>query len=125
MNINNIIGNSDFAIDETRRAVAAWRKIQDKPESIIIFRGQATTLTAQTMRIELIRGSGKEIEGKFGETFVRMALVFGVKGHPTVSDTDIQRGDSFNYNDTVYQVIDVVEYPGEVVATVDVYDSRG
>jgi len=40
----------------------------------------------------------------------------GVKDHPTVTDTDIQRGDTFALNGINYRVVDLVFVPGEVQA---------
>ena len=47
---------------------------------------------------------------------VQRAVVFGVREHPTVADTDIQRGDRFVMGATEFEVIGVIEAPGEVQA---------
>ena len=47
---------------------------------------------------------------------VQRAVVFGVRDHATVADTDIQRADRFVLGDTEYEVIGVIAVVGEVQA---------
>ena len=47
---------------------------------------------------------------------VQRAVVFGVLGHATVADTDIQRADRFVVGATEYEVIGVIAAAGEVQA---------
>jgi hypothetical protein len=124
-NINNIVGEAR-GITASDRAVTAWKRIQDNPASIVLVRGTPPApLSAQTVRIEFTRGSGQEGAGEAGVSDIRLATVFGVRDHPTVTNTDIRRGDRFKYNDTQFQVSSVARYAGEVQAIADVYDSRG
>lgn len=96
------------------RAVSAWQRIQDSPTSISLARGDVD-LDPQTVRIEWTTVHEKQGEG--GEVAARGLVIFGVAGHPTVADTDIQRGDRFRLNGGNYHVIDVAGYPGEIQAS--------
>lgn len=104
------------------RAVLAWRRINDRPTSIIIRRG-GTTLDAQTVRIEW---SGYAREDEDIEVAVDAMpgvgrlTVFGVRGHPTLPDTDIQRGDRFIIGAAEAEVLAVMLPPGEAQAVCEV-----
>lgn len=112
---NDWIGTGVFGPNTTARAVRAWNRIRDREALVTIKRG-GSTVAAQTVRIEPDTASN-EVSGDGGGSSSRqMATVFGVKDHPTVSDTDIQRGDQFAYNAAIYRVVSVVYPPGEVQA---------
>ena len=100
-----------------QRAVAAWGRIQDNASSITIMRG-SSNLSAQTVRVELVR-EGQDQPGMAGEAGMWRAMVFGVRDHPTETDTDIQKGDRFVYGGSEYRVIAVAQWPGEVQATAE------
>lgn len=102
------------AIDAEHRAVLAWRRILDKPTDITIKR-TAGTLAAQTVRLEYDE-SVMEPSSAAGQAAVRRLIVFGIKDHPSESDTNIRRGDRFVYESVEYQVTDTVRTLGEVQA---------
>lgn len=112
----------DFAAwrdDTTARAEAAWTRIQQRPVSITIRRG-TDMLDEQTVRVELSSSAREDLDVRRGLNLlpgVQRAVVFGVRNHPTVADTDIQRGDRFVLAQTEYEVIAVIVLPGEVQAT--------
>lgn len=117
--INAWLSQGNEAISVTSRAVDAWNRIQRNPTSVTIVRGQ-TTLSAQTVRVELdnATSSRAEIRGDGGgNSAQRACVVFGVKDHPTATDTNIQRGDRFALNGQQYRVSQVLSAPGEVQAT--------
>lgn len=111
----------DFATwrrDNTARAIAAWQRIQDQPSAIVIRRA-GTALDPQTVRIEFSDAAREDMDVRRGLNVtpgVQRVIVFGVKGHPTVADTDIQRADRFVLGDTEYEVIGVIAAAGEVQA---------
>lgn len=96
------------------RAADAWRRIQDKPTSIVLKRG-TTLLDAQTVRIEFSSGANEQPAPTATPGFLNVTI-FGVKDHPTVSDTDIQRGDRVVLENTEYEVVGVIASIGEVQA---------
>lgn len=100
------------------RALDVWRRIEEKPAAITIRRG-AATLDAQMVRIELGSGAREDRDLRRGLNVlpgVQGAVVFGVRGHPTVLDTDIRRGDRFVVGMTEFEVVGVIEAAGEVQA---------
>lgn len=114
--LNTILsaGTAGIAAD---RAALAWRRISEKPTSITIKRG-TTTLSAQTVRVE---SSGSSVRvGTAGAVAVRDVVVFGVKSHAVVTDTNIRRNDRFVYGGEEYQVKDIVLTLGEVQARCEV-----
>lgn len=102
-------------INAEERAVRAWRRILRKPDEVALRRGTAT-LTAQVVRVtyDNVRNTGANEAG--GQATERRVVIFGVRGHPTVADTDIRVGDRFARGATVYQVQDVILLPGSVQA---------
>lgn len=104
------------AIDPVPRAVDAWRRISDKPTSLTLKRS-SSTLPAQTVRVEFDNAQNSETKGGTGFSSQRAVVVFGVRGHPTVANTDIQRGDLFALNGYKFRVLEVIYQLGEVQAT--------
>jgi hypothetical protein len=72
-------------------------------------------LAAQSVRISLSE-SGMDQSGAAGEGFVRRAVVFGVRDHASVTDTDMQARDRFIYQDREWEIFEVIEVPGEIQA---------
>lgn len=115
-----VIGN----IVPSERASDAWRRIQRDPQVITFVRGGAE-LPPQTVRV-VMGTETNEREGTVGDGVRRVGYIFGVRSHPTVSDTDIKAGDRFAVNvgtDEVpqwvsYTVRDVDYRPGEVQARI-------
>lgn len=102
------------AIDDGSRAVDAWSRIQGDTSSIVIVR-DGTSLAAQTVRVEF-SGTGEEQMNATGRSGHQRCVIFGVKNHPSVTDTNIQARDRFVINKVQYEVISVITPPGEVQA---------
>lgn len=120
MRISNWFGDVAVPqIDPEARAIAAWQRIQDRPSEVILNR-EGSPLAAQTMRIEMV-ARRDTLVGPAGQTLVLPVRLFGVRGHPTVSDTNLQRLDRFALNGLIYEVQSVVEYAGEVQALAAAY----
>ena len=79
------------AIPASGRAAAAWARINDKPTSVTFRKPDGTDLDAQTVRLEY-DSRVSESESPAGQTPVRKLIIFGVKDHDTVTDTDIGEG---------------------------------
>ncbi len=119
-NFHAWLGQGNNAINATSRAVDAWNRINRNPTSVTLVRG-AVELSAQMIRIEFDNQVDSEINGDGGGMSSRRdAVIYGVKGHPTVTDTDIQRGDRFAINGKRYRVVQTIDVPGEVQATCEV-----
>lgn len=107
--------SSDFTPDAAVRAVAAWSRIQDKPETITVYRNRVAQ-AEQTVRIEYNTETRETAGDSGGTSSMRLLVVFGVKDHPTVADTDLKRGDLFTHEDTDYRIVNVITTMGEVQA---------
>jgi hypothetical protein len=117
-----LTGGPSLSADEARWAQLAWRRIHDRPTTITIRRGGAA-LSAQTVRIEPLLGAREDDDRELNAAAlpgVARAIVFGVRGHPTAADTNIQRGDRFIYSGGEAEVTAVVQLPGEVQALCEV-----
>jgi hypothetical protein len=112
-NINNYIGGE--AIDEAPRAVTAWGRIQEKPSTITVRRETGAMVAAQTVRVEY-GAFGSEVDSATGKASDRGLIVFGIKGHPTLPDTDIERGDKFMLDGVQFRVVDLVLTLGSIQA---------
>jgi hypothetical protein len=105
------------------RASSVWFWINRKAHSLVFTRG-ATTLTAQTVRIEWDNVQGQESTSASGRGSKNLLRIFGIQGHSTYADTDIQRGDRFSLNSTNsrlnYEVISVDKTQiGQIQATAE------
>jgi hypothetical protein len=104
----------DEAIDARSRAVDAWNRIKRDASSVVLVRG-TTTMAAQTVRVEF-SGTGEEVDATTGRAGRQRVVIFGVIDHPSIADTNIQARDRFAINKKQYEVITVVDLPGEVQA---------
>lgn len=96
----------------TNRAEDAWARISDKPSSVV-FRRKNVNQAAQTVRLEYRSGTGVKV-GETVSSAIQGMIVFGIKDHPTLSDTDMQRGDRFTDADGTWEIDQVMTLPGEV-----------
>lgn len=109
------LADNDNAPKASQRAVYAWRRIQDKPTVITINR-EGVTLPAQTVRIEYNETERVMTGEANGTSSSRDVILFGVKNHPTVADTDLKYGDRFAHNGQMFKVIFVITSIGEIQA---------
>lgn len=102
-------------IDNASRAEATWRMIQRNPSTITLNRG-SVNIEAQTMRLTwgTIGDDSRNEAG--GQQNDGRCVLFGVKNHPTVTDTNIQRGDRFAIGLVEYEVYEVLYLVGSVQA---------
>lgn len=101
-------GRAGSWLSKSHRASTTGNVIADKPVSITITRG-ATTLSAQTVRIDVLGWSIIErtlVDG-LGVNSNQRVLVVGYKNHPTIADTNIQLGDTFPYEGKLFRVLKV------------------
>ena len=84
--------------------------IADKSTSITLIRDGAA-LAAQTVRIEQL-DADSSVGSQGRETGTYDVGIIGYKGHPTMADTDIRRGDRFAVAGVLYEVGMLM--PGEV-----------
>lgn len=108
---------SSRLIDDTpieTKAVFTWRAILQHPTQIVINR-RGTMLDEQTVRIEHNLRVREDIK-TLTTTGVAICVVFGVRDHPTVPDTDIRARDRFVADGVTYEVVTLIVHQGEVQA---------
>ena len=116
LDFDNWAGSGAQALEASSRAAHAWRRIQEKPTSVALVRGNQT-LDAQTLRLEFTNTTvGSELRGTGGMTGHQTVIAFGLRGHAIEPDTDIRRGDLFAIDGTQFRVISIVTTIGEVQA---------
>lgn len=104
------------AAREQRRAAHANRRINDKWEvtTTVAFKNAAgTILAAQEVRIES-DNSATPSESAAGVAPRRKVIVYGVRDHESLVDTDIREGYRFVYANDEYRCVDVILQLGEI-----------
>lgn len=104
------------AAREQRRAAHADNRVNDKWEvtTTVAFKNAAgTILAAQEVRIES-DNSATPSESAAGSAAKRKVIVYGVRDHATIADTDIKEGYRFVYHNDEYRCIDVILQLGEI-----------
>lgn len=107
------------AIPQADRAALAWNRIQDKKTDVAFKNAAGTTLAVQSVRLEY-DDSVSQSESAAGAANKRKLVIFGIKGHTTLSDTDIKKGYRFVLNNQEYRVESVIFTIGEVQAIAEV-----
>lgn len=94
-------------LDDWDRGVDVARIISDKPTTITVTPVDGRTVAAQTVRIEVqtLSGSASRRDGSGGEASTIGMLIIGYKGHPTIADTDLKKGDRFAVSGVLFEVI--------------------
>jgi len=93
--------------DDIDPGVDAARLIAAKTTSITVIRDGAA-LSAQLVRIEELGSRAREVQSPAGVTAIANVFILGYKGHPTITDTDLQTGDRFALAGAMYEILMVV-----------------
>jgi hypothetical protein len=103
----------------TRRAQDAYRRVSEKPITIIFQDAKGLdAMTPQTVRLELDNVSSQS-QAVAGAASRRKAVIFGVIGHPTQPDTIIRKGWRFTHDMRLWEVQSIVMQIGEIQATAE------
>lgn len=97
MDFNAWLGSSFPLIawrDDIDAAFDTAKVIAEKSVSIVVTRA-GVAQAAQTVRLEPLSTSAAIRMGVTAETADLSILVIGYKSHPTLTDTDLRRGDRF------------------------------
>ncbi len=94
-------------LDDVDAGVDTARLIADKTTSITVIR-DGSALDAQSVRIEDINDRPRTYEMDAGQVGQAETLILGYKGHPSITDTDLQRGDRFAVSGVSYEIVAVV-----------------
>jgi len=100
-------------IQAQRRAADAWQRIADKPTSVVFRTDTGATLTSQTVRVEWDNRAG-QANSDAGQTPRMNTIVYGIRDHATLPDTDIAEGYRFVLNGDEYTIQDVILQIGEI-----------
>jgi hypothetical protein len=112
-------------ISNAARAERIWAKIQRKPSSVVFTKpatndGAGNVTPAATLAAQTVRATSDNraslVAGLAGAAPQRHLVVFGIKDHATLADTDINEGYTFTYDGDTYRVVDTVAVPGGVQA---------
>lgn len=118
--ISQIATAGERAVEEDNHAGDTWAVINDNPVSLTFRTGAGTPVSAQTVRVDS-DNSASDAESTSGVAPRRKLVITGVKGHPTVADTDVKKGYTFLLNGLQYRVVDVLPgIVGEVQAIAEV-----
>lgn len=98
---------------EQERAADAWKRINEKPLSIVLRTAAGVNRAAQTVRVES-DNSATPSESAAGSAAKRKVIIFGVRNHATVTDTAMAEGDRFNYLNDQYICTDTILQTGEI-----------
>ena len=114
--IDALLGSTPSWLSRSHRAYDTARVIADKPTSITVRRAGAT-LDAQTVRLEVSSHMPAQANGPNVTSTNLQTVVVGYKNHPTIADTDVQRGDRFFAGGQMYEVVQVLaDVPDRLLA---------
>lgn len=105
--------------DAPLRAVGVWRRILDKPSSVTFRTALGASVAAQTVRLEW-DNTASLIASEAGSAPRALLIVFGVRSHPTIADTDMAEGYRFNFEGDAYRIIEVIKSIGEIQGVAEV-----
>lgn len=117
--MNNYLSRTGTPIDVKVRAVRAWVRIQRKPTTLTIRRINPLTGAEQTPHIVVVRVERDNEADEYqnmasGENARGECVVYGITGHPTLPNTDLQRNDTFFLNGKTYTVVNMIDNTGEL-----------
>jgi hypothetical protein len=101
-------GKVESLLDTDNQANSVAWMIDRNGESIVLVRANVAQ-TAQTVLLVPF-GQGErpsESRSDTGETISYDVLLIGVRGHDTLTDFNVQRGDKFKYNSVWHEVLEV------------------
>ena len=111
---NWLINSNDFDHDaESAQSILAYQRINDNPTSVSFRKPNGTTLDPQTVRIESYN-TARETSSVATTGPARRVIIYGIRNHPTLTDTNIAEGYRFVHTNDEYRVIDTMLAPGEI-----------
>lgn len=93
-------------LDDVTDATGVAEIIAQKPTSITVQR-QSGALSAQTVRLDLLSSVASDVNSGPVTLGTMRVLLLGYRNHPTITDTNVQRGDTFAYDGQRYRVTQV------------------
>lgn len=110
--------------DPVMRAVDTAVMIAEKPAVVVIERkdpGANTTsrLPEQTVRLEVIQNirESNEMRDAWVNVNKQYIVIVGIRDHPSIPNTDLQRADLFFYLGRLWEVTELIDnVPGRLLA---------
>lgn len=100
-----------------QRAQDAYRRVMDKPTSIVFRKpqppGRPSTLPVQTLRVEVDNRASLSTSA-LGAAPAMAVVVYGWRDHPSLPNSDIAEGYTFVLNGDIYRIEDVILTFGEI-----------
>lgn len=116
-------------IDASLRAERIWVKIERKPSSVAFTRPKQVlktgTIAALELPVQVVRvvsdNRASDVVGVAGTAPRRQAIVYGIRDHATLPDTDMDEGYTFLLDGDLYRIVDTIKIPGGLqgIAVVD------
>jgi len=102
----------------TQRAQDAAKRIGEKPTSVVFNvptpgNPKGVNIAAQTVRLEFDNRSAV-ISSTAGAAPRMNLIIYGIRGHPTLPDTNMKEGYRFSVGGDGYTVTDIILQLGEV-----------
>lgn len=85
------------------RAVIEGYRIEDKMTSVVFIRNEVP-LEPQDVRVEYDNPVTENNSTEAGFGNARKGVIFGVRGHPTIDDLDVERWDTFVMDNVEFTV---------------------
>lgn len=111
--------------DDWDRGVDTARIIADKPttlSSAIITSIDGRVVSDQTVRIEALSDFAARQMTPASDVAALKVMVLGYKGHPSIDDTDLKRGDRFLSEGTLFEIILI--QPGHTDRLIAIAEAR-
>jgi hypothetical protein len=110
---------NQFAPTASSRADDAWKRINDKPSTVAVWRAGAYHHD-ETVRIEWNNGTNvtPSAQSPNSVTAITEVVLFGINGHATLTSTDIKEGDEIWLAGESFIVKDSLITTGELQARV-------
>lgn len=107
-------------LTEHRRAAEAWRRIQEKPLMVIFKNSSGVKLPGQAVRVESDNTATPSMS-TVGTAPKRKVVIYGIRNHPTLPNTDIKENYVFVYEGDQYRCIDIIVTLGEIQSIWEAY----
>jgi hypothetical protein len=105
---------------EQRRAAEAWRRILEKRLSVIFKNSAGQKLPGQVVRVESDNTATPSMS-TVGSAPKRKVIVYGIRNHATLPNTDIKENYVFVYDGDQYRCIDIIITLGEIQTIWEAY----
>jgi len=101
-------------------AAESWRRIQENPLMVIFKNSSGVKLPGQAVRVESDNTATPSMSTA-GTAPKRKVIVYGIRNHATLPNTDIKENYVFVYEGDQYRCIDIIPTLGEIQTIWEAY----